>query len=90
MTPLFFVCCTLQNKVINIYSFSSLSHTIQFISLFVCLFLSFSYSVFVLDLFIMFDDGLLSQLSSSTIFCISVELSPSLVRLSKWLDPILS
>ena len=42
---------------IYIYSFSCLSHTIQFIYLFVGLFLSFSCSVFVLVLFNMFDDG---------------------------------
>ena len=65
MTPLLFVCCTVLNKVVDIFFFPSLSHTIQFISLFVCLFLSFSCSVCVLDLFNMFDDGLLSEISSS-------------------------
>ena len=48
------------NIKLYISSFSSLSHIIQLISLFVCLFLSFSCSVFVLALFSMFDDGLLS------------------------------
>ena len=56
MTPLLFVCYTVQHRVVD---FLSLSHTIQFISIFVCLFLSFSCGIFVLALFNMFDDGLL-------------------------------
>ena len=49
-----------EEKGSSFLAASSVSQTIQFISLLVCLFLSFSCSVFVLSLFNMVDDGLLS------------------------------
>ena len=89
MTPLFVVCCTVQHKVVYILFFICITYHI--IHLFVCLFLSFSCSVFVLVLVNMFDDGLLSYISSSPKFYfLFVELSLFLVRLSKYLDPIFS
>ena len=54
------------------------------------MFLSFIYIVFVLASFNMVDDGLLSMSSLPMFLCISVDLSSFQVRLTKYLDPILS